>query len=117
MSGFRSIYEELPPPLPLGSIMAQPPSFEWDDRKAAANLRQQGVSFEEALTVFINPLARIFDDEDQPADERREIIVGHSLQNRVLVICFTERPEAIRIISARKATENERKDYEEGVRA
>jgi uncharacterized DUF497 family protein len=91
--------------------------FEWDQRKAASNTRRHGVSFEEALTVFANPLARIFDDEDQPAEERREVIVGHSLQDRLLVICFTEREGAIRIISARKATENERKDYEEGVTA
>ena len=92
-------------------------SFEWDQRKAASSLRRHGVSFEEALTVFVNGLARIFDDEDQPVAERREIIIGHSAQERLLVICFTERGDAIRIISARKATKNERKDYEEGVTA
>jgi hypothetical protein len=91
--------------------------FEWDQRKAASNSRRHGVSFEEALTVFANPLARIFDDEDEPAEERREILTGHSAHGRLLVICFTEREDTIRIISARKATENERKDYEEGVRA
>jgi hypothetical protein len=72
-------------------------------------------SFDEALTVFANPLARIFDDEDHPAEEGREIIIGHSLQDRLLVICFTERDGAIRIINARTATENEREDYEEGL--
>jgi uncharacterized DUF497 family protein len=91
--------------------------FEWDQRKAASNTRRHGVSFEEALTVFANQLARIFDAEDQPVEERREIIIGHSLQGHLLVISFTEREGAIRIISARKATKNERKDYEEGIRA
>lgn len=65
--------------------------------------------------VFANSLARIFDDEDQTIGERREIIVGHSVRDRLLVLCFTVREDAIRIISARKATRNERKDYEEGV--
>jgi hypothetical protein len=62
-------------------------------------------------------LARIFDDEDHGGDERREILIGHSTRNRLLVTCFAERAETIRIISARKATRNEREDYEEGVRA
>ncbi len=91
--------------------------FAWDPKKAARNVRRHGVSFEEAVTVFANPLARIFDDEDQRAEESREIIIGHSAQDRLLVICFSEREDAIRIISARKATKNERKDYEEGVTA
>jgi uncharacterized protein len=91
--------------------------FAWDPKKAASNLKRHGVSFEEATSVFANPLARIFDDEDHPVEERREIIVGHSAQDRLLVICFTEREDAIRIISARKATKNERKDYEESATA
>lgn len=91
--------------------------FAWDLKKAARNVKRHGVSFEEAVTVFAKPLARIFDDEDQPAEESREIIIGHSAQDRLLVICFSEREDAIRIISARKATTNERKDYEEGVTA
>ncbi len=91
--------------------------FAWDPKKAARNVKRHGVSFEEAVTVFANPLARIFDDEDQLAEEGREIIIGHSAQDRLLVICFSEREDAIRIISARKATKNERKDYEEGVTA
>jgi len=57
----------------------------------------------------------VFDDEDQPAAEKREIAIGHSAQNRLLVISFAEREDTVRIISARKATKNERKDYEEGV--
>lgn len=89
--------------------------FEWDESKAAANLKKHGVSFEEAKSVFDNPLALIFDDEAHAFDERREIIIGHSRKNRLLLVCFTERPSAIRIISARLATRREREDYEENV--
>jgi uncharacterized DUF497 family protein len=71
------------------------------------------VSFEEAATVFRNPIAVIFNDEDRSDEELREIIIGHSDSNRLLLVCFTERNDAIRIISARKATRRERKDYEE----
>jgi uncharacterized protein len=93
------------------------PRFEWDSRKAASNLGRHGVSFDEAISVFSDPLARIFDDEDHAIDEQREIIVGHStMRERLLLISFTEREGVIRIISARKATRNERKDYEEDVR-
>ena len=53
-------------------------SFEWDPRKAASNLRKHGVSFEEAVRVFGDPLARIFDDPDHSSDELRELIVGHA---------------------------------------
>lgn len=89
--------------------------FEWDRRKATANFAKHGVSFEEALTVFADPLARIFDDEDHSIDEHREIIIGHSIRERLLVVCFTQRGDAVRILSARRATKNERKDYEENV--
>ena len=87
-------------------------SFEWDPRKAAANRKKHGVSFEEALTVFGDLLARIFDDPDHSATEAREIIVGHSARQRLLVVCFVERGERVRAFSARKATRKERKDYE-----
>ena len=86
---------------------------EWDQSKAAVNLKKHGVSFEEAKTVFDNPLAVIFDDEVNSIDERREIIVGHSQQNRLLLIAFTERSSNIRITSARLATRKEREDYEQ----
>jgi len=89
--------------------------FEWDPKKATSNLRRHGISFEEAVGVFGDPLARIFDDEDYAIGERREILIGHSTRNRLLLICFIEREDVIRIISARKATRNERKDYEEGI--
>jgi hypothetical protein len=87
--------------------------FEWDSKKAATNVAKHGVSFEEALTVFADPLAHIFDDEDHSIDEQREIIIGHSGGLRVLVVCFSAREEAVRIFSARAATLRERRDYEE----
>ncbi|MBF2004032.1 MAG: BrnT family toxin [Chlorogloeopsis fritschii C42_A2020_084] len=87
--------------------------FEWDQSKAAANLKKHGVSFEEAKTVFANPLAVIFDDEAHSIDEQREIIIGHSQRNRLLLIAFTERSGNVRIISARLATRQEREDYEQ----
>ena len=76
------------------------PAFEWDETKAEANQKKHGVSFEEAATVFASPLAAIFDDQDHSQDEVREIIVGHSDRNRVLIVSFTERGPAVRIISA-----------------
>jgi len=91
--------------------------FEWDRRKAASNLSKHGVSFEEALTVFADPLARIFDDEDHSIEEQREIIIGHSADDRLLVVCFTAQGESSRIFSARKSTRQERKDYEENVKS
>jgi uncharacterized protein len=87
--------------------------FEWDESKATVNLKRYGVSFNEAETVFDNALAVIFDDEAHSENERREIIIGHSQNNCLLVISFTERPSAIRIISARLATRREREDYEQ----
>lgn len=87
--------------------------FEGDESKAAANLKKHGISFEEAKTVFDNPLALIFDDEAHSVEEQREIIIGHSRKNRLLLVCFTERPNAIRVISARLATRKELEDYEE----
>jgi len=89
--------------------------FEWDPKKAAANLAKHRVSFEEGLTVFSDPLARIFDDEDHSIEEAREIIIGHSTQHRLLLVCFTARGASIRIFSARRATRRERQDYEENV--
>lgn len=88
--------------------------FEWDPRKARANLRKHGVSFAEAASVFSDPLARIFADEGHSVEERREIIIGHS--NRLLVVSFTEQAtDRVQIISARRATRGEQQDYEEHV--
>ena len=88
--------------------------FEWDAEKAKSNWLKHGVSFDEASTVFDDALAKIFDDEPHSAYERREIILGHSIRNQLLVVCFTERPnERIRIIGARFPTAKERNAYEE----
>src|SRR6266545_4323449 len=89
------------------------PEFEWDAEKAADNLKNHGVGFGEALTVFADPLANIFEDPDHSADERRELIIGHSTAQRILVVSFTELGRRIRIISARRVTPSERKDYEQ----
>ncbi|MFZ2444810.1 MAG: BrnT family toxin [Syntrophobacteraceae bacterium] len=87
--------------------------FEWDSGKAELNLRKHGVGFAEAGTVFRDPLAFIFDDEPHSGEERREIIIGRSAGDHLLLVCFTERTEnVVRIISARSATERERKGYE-----
>jgi uncharacterized DUF497 family protein len=87
--------------------------FEWDAAKAADNVQKHRVSFEEAATVFGDPLGRIFDDPDHSQAEHRELLIGHSTRNHVLVVSFTERAHKIRIISARRATKRERHDYEE----
>jgi uncharacterized protein len=88
--------------------------FEWDDDKAKTNLKKHRISFDEASTVFADPLAKIFYDEGHSDEESREILVGHSVANRLLLVSFTERgQELIRIISARIATKNEGKAYEE----
>lgn len=87
--------------------------FEWDKHKATHNLQKHGVSFDEASTVFRDPLARIFDDEDHSHEETREIIIGHSANGKLLLVSFVERENnLLRIISARPATNRERDDYE-----
>lgn len=87
--------------------------FEWDQQKAEANRKKHGVSFDEARTVFRDPLARIFYDETHSAREPREIVIGHSILNRLILVGFTERAGRIRIIHARFTTSKERKNYEE----
>lgn len=86
--------------------------FEWDEQKAAANLQKHNVSFDEAQTVFDDPLFVIFADPDHSFDEDRFIIMGESNQAKLLVVSYTERPAATRLISARPATRAERKKYE-----
>ena len=88
------------------------PEFQWDARKAADNLKHHRVAFVEALTVFADPLANVFDDPDHSESERRELIIGHSARRRLLIVSFTERGRRTRIISARVATAREREDYE-----
>jgi uncharacterized protein len=87
--------------------------FDWDLAKARSNETKHEVTFDEAASVFADPLAAIFDDEAYTEKESREIIIGHSENDRLLVVSFTERDDIIRIISARQATRRERKDYEE----
>jgi uncharacterized protein len=88
--------------------------FEWDPNKAESNLQKHGISFDEAVTVFKDPLAHIFDDESHSEEEHREIIIGMSAVRRMILVCFVERLEDIvRIINARPATRQEIKDYEE----
>ncbi len=86
--------------------------FEWDPKKARLNLRKHKVSFEEAVTVFYDPLSATFDDADHSVAEQRFITVGFSSQGRLLVVSHTERGKALRIISARRATAHERKKHE-----
>jgi uncharacterized DUF497 family protein len=86
--------------------------FEWDEVKAASNVKKHDVNFEEAITVFDDALANIFEDEWNSIGEQRELLIGTSNLGRLLVISFTERDNAIRIISARPATTTEIKNYE-----
>jgi uncharacterized DUF497 family protein len=88
--------------------------FEWDEEKAAANLAKHNVSFEEAKTVFDDPLYVDFYDPDHSYEEHRYLIVGQSRQGRVLIVAYTERGDTTRLISAREVTSTERKAYEEG---
>lgn len=88
--------------------------FEWNRDKAKANLSKHGVSFDEAKTVFDDPLYVDFYDPDHSDDEERYIIVGQSQQRRLLVVSYTERRDRIRLISAREATRMEKNAYEEG---
>jgi len=86
--------------------------FEWDRKKAKKNDRKHKVSFDEAMTVFYDPLSATFDDPDHSVDEQRLITVGYSSRGRLLVVLHTERGKTVRIISARFATTHERKRHE-----
>jgi uncharacterized protein len=89
--------------------------FEWNTGKAKVNLKKHQVSFDEAETVFDDPLFVIFADPDHSFEENRFIIMGESNQNRLLIVSYTERPPKTRLISAREATRPERKKYEEDI--
>jgi len=86
--------------------------FEWDPKKAKLNLRKHKVPFEEAVTVFYDPLSATFDDTNHSFGEQRFITIGFSSQGRLLVVSHTEIGTALRIISARRATAHERKKHE-----
>ena len=92
-------------------------SFEWNSNKASANLKKHGVSFNEAKSVFYDEYAVQFYDEGHSKEEDRFILLGRSIKSRVLIVCHCERDdgETIRIVSARKATKNERKHYQGGI--
>jgi uncharacterized protein len=86
--------------------------FEWNQSKARSNLKKHGVSFEEAQSVFFDEHAIQFFDSDSSSEEERFLMLGLSENSRILLVCHCEREgEVIRIISARKATSNERKNY------
>lgn len=87
---------------------------EWDNRKAAANLRKHGVSFEEAVTALEDTLAVTHRDPDHSDEELRFLTFGVSSTGRILVVAHTDREDAVRLISARPATRSERRAYEEG---
>jgi uncharacterized DUF497 family protein len=89
--------------------------YEWDPTKAKANLRDHRVSFEEAVTLFLDPLAITYRDPDHSDEEEREITIGHSVKQRILFVSHCQRADRVRIISARRATRKERKQYEEGI--
>lgn len=88
-------------------------SFEWNLKKAVSNRLKHNVSFEEASTVFADPLSLLMNDPDHSMDEQRYIVLGLSKKRRLLVVSFAERPPNTRIISARQATRKERRIYEE----
>lgn len=88
--------------------------FEWDENKAESNAKKHGVTFHEAATVFGDPLAWTYPDPDHSEGEQRWITLGHSEQQRLLVVAHVDMGESVRIISARAATRRERQFYEEG---
>lgn len=88
-------------------------SFEWDPKKEASNVAKHGVTFSEAQTAFTDEFARLIPDPDHSSDEDRFVLLGTSIGSRLLVVCHCIRSEdSIRIISARKAQKQERKNYE-----
>ena len=86
--------------------------FAWDEDKARSNEQKHGISFEEASTIFADPIAVIFDDPEHSDEESREIIMGYSNRRRILIVSFTHRDPTLRIISARRATPRERDNHE-----
>jgi uncharacterized DUF497 family protein len=86
--------------------------FEWDDEKAESNLKKHGVGFKEGATIFNDPKVATISDPDHSEQEDRYISIGMSLVRRLLSVIHTYRRERIRLISARKATQTERKHYE-----
>ncbi len=90
--------------------------FEWDPRKAEGNLKLHGVSFDEASTAFSDTLSLTIYDPLHSGEEDRLVLVGASHKNRLLVVVHTDRKDKVRIISARKATKKERRQYEKNAK-
>jgi uncharacterized DUF497 family protein len=89
--------------------------YEWNSAKAATNRKKHGISFEDAVTVFLDPLALTFPDPDHSMDERQEITIGHTIRQELVFVSHCERGDRIRIVSARLATRTERYQNEEGI--
>ena len=87
--------------------------FDWNEKKASSNLAKHVVSFEEAVTVFGDPLSNTYPDPEHSLEEERFIIIGESEQGRIIVVAHTDDGETVRLISAREATSGERTSYEE----
>ena len=102
------------PESPSGVILIMEVTFEWDEDKARENLSKHNVNFKEAKTVFMDPFSVTIPDPDHSVDEERLIDIGASVKGRILVVVYVERGARIRLISGRKATQAERRRYEEG---
>lgn len=99
----------------IKSMYNEPMRFEWDQSKNKANIKKHGVSFEEAQSIFYDPMAKVANDPEHSEEEDRFIAIGHSSLHRQLLVvhCYREAERTIRIISARKLTRTEKKQYEE----
>ncbi len=86
--------------------------FEWDVKKAESNLKKHGTSFDEAVTVFYDPLSATFDDTDHSLGEHRLVTIGYSAQGQLIVVCHTEHRGSVRLIGARRATKSEKRRHE-----
>ena len=89
--------------------------FSWNDKKADLNIKKHHISFKETSTVFFDPLAKLASDPDHSRGENRLILIGHSQKSNLLFVVhlYKDEENVIRIISARKATKKEKKDYEQ----
>jgi uncharacterized DUF497 family protein len=92
-------------------------TFEWDARKSSANFTKHAVTFEDAATVFLDPLATTFQDPDHSKEEDREITIGYTMKGQLVFVSHCERRRRIRSISARRATRTEREEYEEAIKS
>lgn len=88
-------------------------TFEWDAEKARQNVDKHGISFEEVVTAFGDPLSVTVSDPDHSDSEERQLLLGMSRRSRLVVVAFTERGDRLRIITARLASRREKRKYEE----